>query len=133
MVLRPAPGSPRLPGQNRGAQSAGGTRRRRRGGREGAPARSAAWTASATSCAVSASTAMLRRSSTRRTTRPACRDASCGRSAMSVLFPEVVIDGGAVHADGRGDLGDGVQPFPVRAGGGVHAADGGGLGGVQLG
>ena len=38
-----------------------------------------------------------------------------------------------MHADGLGDLGDGVLPFPVGAGGGVHAADGGGLAGVQLG
>src|SRR6185437_4758215 len=52
---------------------------------------------------------------------------------MSALPLEVVIDGGAVHADGLGDLGDGVLPFPVRAGGSVHAADGGGLAGVQLG
>src|SRR5271165_5454792 len=119
-------------GQNSGSQSAG-TRGPRRGGREGAPAWSAAWTASATSWAVSASMAMLRRSRTRRTTCPACRGASWRPSAMSVLFLEVVIDGGAVHADGRGDLGDRVLPFPVRAGGGVHAADGGGLAVVQLG
>ena len=52
---------------------------------------------------------------------------------MSALFPEVVIDGGAVHADGLGDLGDGVLPPAVRPGGLVHAADGGGLPGVQLG
>jgi hypothetical protein len=52
---------------------------------------------------------------------------------MSALFPEVVIDGGAVHADGLGDLGDGVLPLAVRPGGLVHAADGGGLPGVQLG
>ena len=38
-----------------------------------------------------------------------------------------------MHADGLGDLGDGVQPPPVRAGGLVPAADGGGLPGVQLG
>ena len=38
-----------------------------------------------------------------------------------------------MHADGLGDLGHGVLPLAVRAGGGVHAADGGGLGGVQLG
>ena len=39
MVLRPAPGSPRLPGQNRGAQPAGGNTpapARRPGGRTGA-------------------------------------------------------------------------------------------------
>src|SRR5208283_2001636 len=119
-------------GQNSGSQSAG-TRGPRRGGREDVPAWSAAWTASATSWAVSASMTILRRSSTRRTTCPACRGASCRPSAMSVLFPEVVIDGGAVHADGLGDLGDGVLPFPVGAGGGVHAADGGGLPVVQLG
>ncbi len=55
-----------------------------------------------------ASMTMFRRSSTRRTTCPACRGASCGRSAMSALLVEVVVDGGAVHADGLGDLGDGV-------------------------
>ena len=38
-----------------------------------------------------------------------------------------------MDADGLGDLGDGVLPLAVRAGGGVHAADGGGLPGVQLG
>ena len=48
------------------------------GGRDGAPAWSAAWTAAATSCAVSASMTMFRRSSTRRTTCPACGGASCG-------------------------------------------------------
>ena len=45
----------------------------RLGGREGAPAWGAAWTASPTSCAVSASMTMFRRSSTRRTICPACR------------------------------------------------------------
>src|SRR5271165_1657194 len=110
-----------------------GTRGRCRGGRAGVPARSAAWTASATIWAVSASMAMLRRSSTRRTTCPACRGASWGPSAMSVLFLEVVVDSGAVDADGFGDLGDGVLPLAVGAGGGVHAADGGGLAVVQLG
>ena len=38
-----------------------------------------------------------------------------------------------MHADGLGDLGDGVQPLAIRSGGLVHAADGGGLGGAQLG
>jgi len=38
-----------------------------------------------------------------------------------------------VHADGLGDLGDGVLPLAVRAGGLVHAAHCGGLPGVQLG
>jgi hypothetical protein len=38
-----------------------------------------------------------------------------------------------VHADGLGDLGDGMQPLAIRSGGLVHAADGGGLGGAQLG
>jgi hypothetical protein len=33
---------------------------------------------------------------------------------MSALFLEVVIDGGAVHADGLSDLGDGVLPLSVR-------------------
>jgi len=122
-----------VPYQNSGSQPAAGTRGPRRDGREGAPAWSVAWTAAATSCAVSASMAMLRRSSMRRTTWPAWRGGSCGRSAMSVLFLEVVVDGGAVHADGDGDLGGGVQPLAVRAGGGVHAADGSRLGGAQLG
>src|SRR5206468_4150712 len=102
-------------------------------GREDAPAWSAAWTAAATSCAVSASMAMFRRSSTRRTTWPTWRGGSCGLSAMSALFSEVVVDGGAVYADGLGDLGDGVLPLSVRAGGLVHATDGGGLPVVQLG
>ena len=52
-----------------------------RGGREGAPARSATWTAAATSRAVSASTTMFRRSRTRRTTCPAYGSASCGPMA----------------------------------------------------
>src|SRR6266478_75870 len=77
--------------------------------------------------------AMLRRSSTRRTTCPACRDASRGPAAMSALLLEVVVHGGAVHAGGLGDLGDGVHPLAVRSGGGVHAADGVGPGGAQLG
>ena len=64
--------------QNSGSQSAAGPGRPWRGGREGAPAWSAAWTAAATSCAVSASTTMFRRSRTRRTTCPACGDASRG-------------------------------------------------------
>src|SRR5262249_12845415 len=76
---------------------------------------------------------MFRRSSTRRTTRPACRGASCRSASMSALLLEVVVDGGAVHADGLGDLGNGVLPLAVRAGGGVHAPDGGGLPFVQLG
>jgi hypothetical protein len=38
-----------------------------------------------------------------------------------------------MHADGFGDLGDGVLPFAVRAGRLVHAAHCGGLPGVQLG
>ena len=38
-----------------------------------------------------------------------------------------------MHADGLGDLGHGVLPLAVRAGGGVHAADGGSLPLVQLG
>src|SRR2546429_569051 len=77
--------------------------------------------------------AMFRRSSTRRTTWPTCRGGSCGLSAMSALFSEVVVDGGAVHADRFGDLGDGVLPLPVRASRFVHAADSGSLPGVQLG
>src|SRR5712671_7592426 len=59
---------------------------------------------------------MSRRSRTRRTTCPACRGASCGSAAMSALVVEVVVDDGAVHADGLGDLGDGVLPLAVRAG-----------------
>src|SRR6266566_5975751 len=121
-----------VPGQNSGSLPAAGPRGRRRGGREGAAGWSAAWTAPATSCAVSGSMAMLRRSRTRRTTCPACRGASCGPAAMSALL-EVVVHGGAVDAGGLGDLGDGVQPLAIRSGGGVHAADGGGLGGAQLG
>src|SRR2546430_184359 len=107
---------------------AGGQPSAPRPGRE-----SAAWTAAATSSAVSASMAMFRRSSTRRTTCPACRGASCGPAAMSALLFEVVVHGGAVHADGLGDLGDGVLPFAVRADSLVHAAHRGGLPGVQLG
>src|SRR5689334_1959031 len=124
-----------MPCQNSGSQSPTRTRELRRGGGDDAPASSAAWTAAATSCAVSASTAILRRSSTRRTTWPACRGASCwpAAMAMSALLLEVVVDGGAVHADGFGDLGDGVLSLAVGAGGGVHAADGGGLAVVQLG
>ncbi len=38
-----------------------------------------------------------------------------------------------MHADGLGDLGDGVLPLAVRAGRGVHAADRGRLAVVQLG
>src|SRR5437899_6127033 len=105
---------------------AGGQPSAPRPGRE-----SAAWTAAATSCAVSASMAMSRRSSTRRTTCPACRGASCGAAAMSALLLEVVVHGAAVHADGLGDLGDGVQPLAIRSGGLVHAPDGDGLGGAQ--
>jgi len=52
---------------------------------------------------------------------------------MSALPVEVVIDGGAVHADGFGDLGDCVLSLAVRADRLLHAADGGGLPGVQLG
>src|SRR6266702_2556233 len=119
--------------QDSGSQPAPGTRGPRPGRREGSPAWSAAWTAAATSCAVSASMTMFRRSSTRRTTCPACRSVSCGSAAMSALLFEVVVDGGAVHADGFGDLGDGVLPLAVRADGFVHAAHRGGLPGVQLG
>src|SRR5271166_6236390 len=122
-----------MPYQNSGSHSAAGTRGPRRGRREDVSVWSAAWTASATSWAVSGSMAMLRRSSTRRTTWPACRGASWRPSAMSVLFLEVVVDGGAVHADGLGDLGDGVLPLAVWASRFVHAADGGGLPVVQLG
>ena len=39
-------------------------------------------------------------------------------AAMSALPLEVVVHGGAVHADGLGDLGDGVLPLAVRSGGG---------------
>ena len=52
----------------------------------------------------------------RRTTWPACRGASCGLASMSALLAEVVVDVSAVHADGLGDLGDGVLPLAVRAG-----------------
>jgi hypothetical protein len=64
---------------------------------------------------------------------PGVGGASCGSAAMSALLVEVVVHGGAVHADGLGDLGDGVLPLAVRAGGLVHAAHRGGLPGVQLG
>jgi hypothetical protein len=67
--------------QNKGSLSAARPRRPWRGGREGASARSATWTAAATSRAVSASTTMFRRSRTRRTTCPACGSASCGPTA----------------------------------------------------
>ena len=70
--------------QNSGSQSVPGPPGPRRGGRDGAPAWSAARTATATSCAVSASTTMFRRSSTRRTTCPARGRASCGPMAGSV-------------------------------------------------
>src|SRR6516164_1383002 len=99
----------------------------------GAPDWSAAWTAAATSCAGSASMTMFRRSSTRRAACPACRGASCGPAAMSALLVEVVVHRGAVHADGLGDLGDGVLPLAVRPGSFIHAAHRGGLLGVQLG
>jgi AAA domain len=93
-ILVDCPGS--LEGRNvladSGSLPVAGARGRRRAGREGAPAWSAAWTAAATSCAVSASTAMFRRSSTRRTTCPACRGASCGPAAISVL---PVVTGGS--------------------------------------
>src|SRR5260370_35883227 len=124
--------SPVAAGQNRGSQSVAGVCGRRRGGLEGPPAWSAAWTAAATTCAVSASMTMFRRSSTRRTTCPACRGVSCGSTAMSALSLEVVVHGGAVDADGLGDLGDGVQLPSVRSGGLVHAPHGGGLGVAQL-
>ena len=52
---------------------------------------------------------------------------------MSALLVDVVVDGGAVHADGLGDLGDGVLPLAVRADRFVHGAHRGGLPGVQLG
>src|SRR6266576_2004987 len=119
--------------QDSGPQPTPGTRDPRPGRQEGSPAWSAAWTAAATSCAVSASMTMFRRSSTRRTTCPACRGASCGSAAMSALLVEVVVDGGAVHADGLGDLGHGVLPLAVRADSFIHAAHRGGLPGVQLG
>src|SRR5205809_845488 len=76
---------------------------------------------------------MFRRSSMRRTTCPACRGVSCGAAAVSALLLEVVVDGGAVHADGLGDLGDGSLALAVRADGLVHAAHRGSLPGVQLG
>jgi hypothetical protein len=72
----PVPGMSRH--QNSGSPVAAGARRLRRGGGDGLSAWSAAWTAAATSCAVSASMTIFRRSSTRRTTCPACGSASCG-------------------------------------------------------
>ena len=71
----------RAPDQDNSSQPAAGSRRPRGGGPDGAPAWSAAWTAAATSSAVSASMTMFRRSSTRRTTCPACRGASRGPMA----------------------------------------------------
>src|SRR5271166_835417 len=67
--------------------------------------------------------------------RPARRARAhpAGRRPLSALLLEVVVHGGAVHADGLGDLGDGVQPLAIRSGGMVHALDGGGLSGAQLG
>jgi hypothetical protein len=50
---------------------------------------------------------------------------------LSISAPPV--DGGAVHADGLGDLGDGVLPLVVRADSFLHAAHRGGLPAVQLG
>src|SRR5215472_17442441 len=77
-------------GQNSGSPPAAGAPVPRRGGRDGAPAWSAAWTAAATSCAVSASTTMFRRSSTRRTTCPACRVAGEGPVASGSVTPGTV-------------------------------------------
>ena len=37
-----------------------------------------------------------------------------GRRPLSALLVEVVVHGGAVHADGLGDLSDGVLPLSVR-------------------
>ena len=54
-------------------------------------------------------------------------------AAMSAILLEVVVHGGAVDADGFGDLGDGVLPLAVRPGSLVHAAHRGGLPVVQLG
>src|SRR5271165_6071299 len=67
--------------------------------------------------------------------RPARRAGAhpAGRRPLSALLLEVVVHGGAVHAGGLGDLGDGVQPLAIRSGGLVHAPDGGGLGGAELG
>src|SRR5262249_41845765 len=76
---------------------------------------------------------MFRRRSTRRAACPACRGASCGPAAMSALLVEVVVHRGAVHADGLGDLGDGVLPLAVRPGSFIYAARRGRLPGVQLG
>jgi len=90
--------------------------------RWGAPDWSATWTAAATSCAGSASMAVLRRSSTRRAACLACRGASCGPAAMSALLVEVAVHCGAVHADGLGDLGDGVLPLAVPPGSFMNAA-----------
>ena len=83
MPCLPSPGMGRY--QNSGSQPAPGARRPRRGGRDGVPTWSAVWTAAATSCAVSASITMFRRSSMRRTTCPACRGASGGPIAGSVI------------------------------------------------
>ena len=84
-ALPSSPGMSRY--QSSGSQSAAGTRRARRGDREGVPAWSAAWTAAAMSRAVSASMTMFRRSRTRRTTCPACGDASCGPMVADSVTP----------------------------------------------
>ena len=76
---------------------------------------------------------MFRRSGTRRASCPAGRGASCGPAAMSALLVEVVVHRGAVHADGLGDLDDGVLPLAVRPGSFIYAARRGRLPGVQLG
>jgi len=52
---------------------------------------------------------------------------------MSALLVEVVVHRGAVHADGLGDLDDGVLPLAVRPGSFIYAARRGRLPGVQLG
>ena len=85
-ALPSSPGMSRY--QSSGSQAAAGTRRARRGDREGVPAWSAAWTAAAMSRAVSASMTMLRRSRTRRTTCPACGDASCGPMVADSVTPD---------------------------------------------
>jgi len=64
---------------------------------------------------------MFRRSSTRRATRPARRGASCGLASMSALPVQVVVDGGAVYADGArwwpvAALREVTIPWPAHAG-----------------
>ena len=116
-----------VPGQNSSSLPTAGPRGRRCDRREGAAGWSAAWTASAMSCAVSASMTMLRRSSTRG--RPARRAGADPRVGDPSAPPRGSRSRWYGAADGLGVLGDGVPArLAVRSGGGVRAPDGNGLG-----